>query len=537
MARSRWVRIAATAVPLLVGAAALGGLASADEVWADGDGVLPANNVRLDFGDVCRGSTVTRQIPIVVRRATTGGTSATFANSANVLVSVSTVVGPGLDAAMNAGDRTIVLPSTWTGMRTGTFSTDVEASGGSGSATATVVYSPTATGPFSGAVVFSGTGQNAAGGQATRTDTMQVTATVVDCPVVQSDTTPPTITPTLAGPLGRDGWYIGDVSVSWALSDRESAVTGSTGCTTTAVETDTAGRAVTCTATSAGGQATRTVTVTRDATPPTIAALLAPPEPDGANDWYVTTPTVSFTCADALSGIDSDGCPAPHTLGEGSDQAHTAAVADVAGNRAGAGVEGVDVDLTAPAITWAGGPEAGVSYVFGQVPPAPTCTAVDGLSGPGSCAVIGYSAAVGAAAMTATATDTAGNRHTEIRSYRVLPWSLRGYFRPLEMGGAWNRARNGSTVPLKFEVFAGATELTATASVASFAVRGVACPRTGVLVDGVALRTTGGTSLRYDATAGQFVQNWQAPRMPGACYTVTVTTLDGSTLSANLELT
>ena len=50
------------------------------------------------------------------------------------------------------------------------------------------------------------------------------------------------------------------------------------------------------------------------------------------------------------------------------------------------------------------------------------------------------------------------------------------------------------------------------------------------------LTTTGGTTLRYDSVAGQFIQNWQTPKKPGACYTVTMTTLDRSSISANFKL-
>ena len=44
------------------------------------------------------------------------------------------------------------------------------------------------------------------------------------------------------------------------------------------------------------------------------------------------------------------------------------------------------------------------------------------------------------------------------------------------------------------------------------------------------------TSLRYDATAGQFIQNWQTPKLPGQCYRVTMTTDDGSALVAFFKL-
>ena len=54
--------------------------------------------------------------------------------------------------------------------------------------------------------------------------------------------------------------------------------------------------------------------------------------------------------------------------------------------------------------------------------------------------------------------------------------------------------------------------------------------------DDIELVTTGGTNLRYDSAAGQFIQNWQTPKKPGTCYTVTMTTDDGSKISANFIL-
>ena len=50
------------------------------------------------------------------------------------------------------------------------------------------------------------------------------------------------------------------------------------------------------------------------------------------------------------------------------------------------------------------------------------------------------------------------------------------------------------------------------------------------------MTTSGGTTLRYDATAGQFIQNWQTPKKAGACYQVTMTSADGSDLHALFKL-
>ncbi len=49
--------------------------------------------------------------------------------------------------------------------------------------------------------------------------------------------------------------------------------------------------------------------------------------------------------------------------------------------------------------------------------------------------------------------------------------------------------------------------------------------------------TTGGATLRYDATAGHFIQNWKVPQTPGACYMVRMTTAqDGLALTARFKV-
>ncbi len=119
----------------------------------------------------------------------------------------------------------------------------------------------------------------------------------------------------------------------------------------------------------------------------------------------------------------------------------------------------------------------------------------------------------------------------------VLPvWTLSGFYQPVDMGDVWNNVKSGSTVPLKFEVFAGATELTDVAVVDSFVIKGVTCAA-GIVVDDIEFTTTGGTTLRYDSTGGQFIQNWRTPKgKAGYCYEATLTTDDGSSISASFKL-
>ncbi|WP_167139832.1 PxKF domain-containing protein [Diaminobutyricimonas sp. TR449] len=291
----------------------------------------------------------------------------------------------------------------------------------------------------------------------------------------------------------------------------------------------------TCDATDSGGLSADTATATFtivDTGSPTIEHVLAPAAPNGDKGWYTTDVAVSFSCSDTGSGIAS--CVGDTTLDEGAEQSVTGTATDWAGNTQTDTVTGINVDKTAPAVELVGGP--GASYYFGDDPAAPTCEASDALSGLASCVVTGGGSTVGAHSYVATATDNAGNTSTATLNYTVLAWTPTGFYSPVDMGSVWNTVKGGSTVPLKFEVFAGTTELTSTAAVDAFRVIPVACPGAAATADAIEFVTTGGTSLRYDSTAGQFIQNWSTPKKAGACFTVVMTTDDGSSVSANFKL-
>jgi hypothetical protein len=144
--------------------------------------------------------------------------------------------------------------------------------------------------------------------------------------------------------------------------------------------------------------------------------------------------------------------------------------------------------------------------------------------------------AVGTATASATyGGDTNHNGSTDSKNFSILAWTLNGFYQPVDMGGVFNTVKGGSTVPLKFEVFAGLTELTSTSVVQSFVQTRIACD-TSATIDEIEVTTTGGTSLRYDTTAGQFIQNWKTPTGANTCYRVTMTTADGSSLIAFFRL-
>jgi hypothetical protein len=286
----------------------------------------------------------------------------------------------------------------------------------------------------------------------------------------------------------------------------------------------------------AGNSNSDTDTVMIDTVAPSVSG--SPTTSANGAGWYKTNVTIHWTCSDATSHL-AGSCPSDSTISsEGTGlTASSGAVLDNAGNSTTAtSSPAVSIDKTAPGLNWSGGPADGSSYYFGSVPAAPTCTATDSGSGPNGCSVTGYSTLVGNHTLTATAHDVAGNETQETRSYTVQAWTLNGFYQPVDMSTTtttiWNTVKNGSTVPFKFEIFSGSTELTNTSAVTGFSADTQTCPNGNVTTDEIEVTATGGTSLRYDTTAGQYVYNWQTPKKQGNCYKVTMTTQDGSTLSA-----
>jgi hypothetical protein len=180
----------------------------------------------------------------------------------------------------------------------------------------------------------------------------------------------------------------------------------------------------------------------------------------------------------------------------------------------------------------------GPQWTGGEHPKRPHCRAgcCDHAGGAAAgCAVTGYSTTLGTHQLTATATDVAGNSSAANASYLVRKLDLSGFFQPVDAGGVWNTVKNGATVPLKFRVFDRGVEQTSTSVVKAFTQAKVACA-TGTEDAIEEIVSTGGTSLRYDSTVRQFIQNWKTPTGAGTCYRVTLTLIDDTTQTALFKL-
>ena len=221
--------------------------------------------------------------------------------------------------------------------------------------------------------------------------------------VFQSDFVAPTCTATDAL-SGLDG------VCSVTLSD-PTPVLGGNEYTATATANDVAGNQ---------RETTSTFTVVADADAPTIDATPTPEANDAG--WWNGPVTYSFTCDDPGSGVAT--CPDPVTIvTEGAGQSITVTATDNAGNVGTLVVAGINIDTTAPSLSFTG---TEAEYTVSQVIDI-DCDAFDALSGLDivDCDAVpdilaadyaswanAGSSITGTFTIEATATDVAGNTTT-----------------------------------------------------------------------------------------------------------------------------
>jgi probable HAF family extracellular repeat protein len=229
----------------------------------------------------------------------------------------------------------------------------------------------------------------------------------------------PTITPELNGPLGSNGWYVGDVSLNWTVSSML-PITSTVGCRSKTYTANTRGTKDTCTGTNTAGPNSDSVTIKIDTTPPT-AKLKVTPSPNAAG-WNKAAVTVSFTGTDLVSGISS--CTAPLVLsGEGAGQFVTGSCINNAGLGSDAVATRINIDLTPPTVSIAT-PGNGATYAKGSTVLA-SYTCADNLSGIADCkGTVASGAAIatktsGTKTFTVTAKDVAGNISKTQYTYTV----------------------------------------------------------------------------------------------------------------------
>lgn len=190
------------------------------------------------------------------------------------------------------------------------------------------------------------------------------------------DSVPPVVTGTPNRAPNAAGWYNAPVAITWTAFDDLTPSDQLTLPAPTTVATEGASQSVTSSPVcdTAGNCATGTATVSLDMTAPTITASTdRAPNPAG---WFNSPVTVSFACADHLSGVAT--CPDPVTVsGDGKNQAVTRQTVDHADNSTPTTVQ-LSLDQTAPFVT---APRFEANPTPSAQSTTVTATASDALSG------------------------------------------------------------------------------------------------------------------------------------------------------------
>jgi hypothetical protein len=332
---------------------------------------------------------------------------------------------------------------------------------------------------------------------------------------VAADETPPVITPNIVGTLGSNGWYVSNVSVSWAVVDAESAINASSGCGSQSVTSDTSGATFTCQATSEGGTNSQSVTVKRDATVPTLTFGAASPAAN-ANGWNNGDVSFGFTASDATSGVASASPASPVVVnGEVSARTASVTVTDNAGNSESFATPAVKIDRTAPTVTITS-PGDGASYLLGaQLLAGYSCS--DGLSGVASCAgPVANGGAVDTSAegeydFAVDAADQAGNAASRSNGYSIaVRYSFGGFYSPVDNLPVLNTVKAGRVVPIKWSLLdSNGGYVADLGTFRSLTSKQVACSSGSTTSPVEETVSAGGAGLGYDSLTNQFQYNWK----------------------------
>jgi hypothetical protein len=292
---------------------------------------------------------------------------------------------------------------------------------------------------------------------------------------------------------------------------------------------------VTCTAADTrGNKSSKSFTVTvKDTKAPVFDEFTAPAatEASGSNGAVVTYSNP--TAKDAVDASPTVTCTplSKSTFGLGETTVECSAT-DGSGNKATTSFEVLVQDTTAPELQLPSD-----ITVPGGTPVTFAVTATDAVDGEfaATCTpASGSDFAFGTTEVKCTATDKAGNIGKG-SLFVTVQRKIVGFQNPIDNGRTANTFKGGQTIPLKFEVFENTTEISRLDIFKSFSVKSTGCDGS-VPTDAVEITTTGNTALRYDDTAGHYIQNWKTPSdAKGKCYQVAVETLDGATRIATLK--
>lgn len=232
--------------------------------------------------------------------------------------------------------------------------------------------------------------------------------------MVRIDGSVPAVTSSISGTEGSNGWYTTSVTVSLSTSDPTSGI-GNTeykiddGDWQAYMAPFTIGEgehtlAYKCVDNAGNAFTSGPVPIKIDSTAPVLTADV--PDPN-VNGWHNAAVRISFIATDATSGV-ATVTPEVTISTEGEGQSATGTATDAAGNIASITVSGINIDKTAPVITYTRTPANVNGWNSGDV--TVTFAGTDALSGVASVTdTVTVSTEGEGQTVTGTVTDLAGN--------------------------------------------------------------------------------------------------------------------------------
>lgn len=348
-------------------------------------------------------------------------------------------------------------------------------------------------------------------------------------PPVSIDRSVPVVNYVVTGTPGSNGWYTDDVQVTWQVVKAPENILAQTGCVNTSVTADTAGTTFGCSVTSGAGTTSQSVTIKRDATPPTLSWGAFSPLPN-ANGWNKTNVTVPFTRADATSGVASTSATSPLALSvEGASVTGQVTVTDNAGNSHTFVTDPRNIDKTAPVVSITA-PANGASYGFYQDVVADfACTDTSLLSctGPNADGDFVNTRTSGPRTFKVTAKDQVAYTTSVTSSFEVAnSFNWEGFLPSVAPLPSPNLVAKGSLVPIRWRLPDGhGGFVTNTASFSSATVQSYSCSGTVVPLNDPA---TGPAGISFDPATSVFTYNWQTGASWTGCRKLVIKLKDGN---------